>query len=901
MSETPEIYIIDGHNLLYKAHFAFIRQPLINTRGKDVSVTYGFTRMLMGLLEGHKPEYLVIAFDRKAPTFRHELYARYKLNRPPMPAPIADNIQNVKTIVDALGINILEQDGYEADDFLGSVVHTFRNTGVRLILVTGDKDMLQLVSDDVTVLVARKGLSDFTEFRREQVIGKYGVPPEKMVDFFSIAGDTSDNVPGITGIGPKGAAKLLSQFDSLEAILSRSNEIESDSVRKKVEENREFALLSKKLIELKIKPDVPDSLDWYRIRSRDEVELRRLFKELEFHSMIEAMGPERIDAENRDYQVLTDRSSLLELSRRLRSSKVMAFDVETTSEDPLQAKLVGISISNRSNEAFYIPVGHQTGASQVDMEEVRRILLPVLTDPSIAKIGQNIKYDWIVARRHGLDLKGVSFDTMIASYLRNPGRRQHNLDSLCMEYLNLQKIPTDSLIGKKTGIPTMDLVEIDKVADYACEDADTTFRLWGVLGKKLKEEGFDDLMNRIEMPLIEVLVDMEMSGIRIDGDMLRALSGKTENSISRVTEEIHILAGETFNINSPRQLSDILFGKLQYPAKGIKKIQSGYSTAENELRKLVSLGGMFSELPTKILEFRTLTKLKNTYLDTLPGMIHPLTGRVHTSFNQTVTETGRLSSSNPNLQNIPVRTELGREIRRAFIPAEGNVLISADYSQMELRILAHITEDESLIAAFEADRDIHAATASTLFNVPENAVTAEQRRRAKMVNFGIDYGMTPYGLSERLGIPMPEARLYISKYLDHFRGVRSYIGSIEKHVESHGWVETLSGRRRYIHTISDDRRQVREAALRQAINMPIQGTAADIIKIAMTAIHHEFKRLNIQSLMVLQVHDELLFDTLPREEETVKNIIRTGMENAWKLRVPLKVDIRSGSNWAEIH
>ncbi|MBN1550185.1 DNA polymerase I [bacterium] len=901
MTSKPKLYVIDGHNLLYKAHFTFLKRPLINSKGRDVSVSYGFTRMLIKLLKEKSPEYITIAFDKKGPTFRHAMYEQYKLNRPPMPACIADNLIDVKSVVKAFGIQMLEQEGYEADDIIGSIALRLGDADVEICLVTSDKDMLQLVSDNVSVLAAKKGLSEFVQYDRADVFAKYGVPPEKMIDYFAIVGDAIDNVPGVHGIGPKGAAKLLNEFTSLEDILDHSDAISSEKIKEKIEQNRQFALLSKKLIELKKDAVIPNNLESYRIKERDSKALMSLFKNLEFMTLIDELSLKEKSVEKRSYHIIRSKEELLELGRQLRQYGRFVYDVETTSLDPLQAEIVGFSVAVQSNEAFYVPVGHHTAETQADVTIVKQIFDPIFKDPSVSKIGHNMKYDWIVSQRSGIDLKGVAFDTMVASYLLNPGKRQHNLDSLALEHLGIAKIPTTDLIGKSSDNKTMDLVPLDTVSEYACEDADVTFRLWEKLRTELESREQLRLFNDIEMPLIEVLKDMELTGIRVDAGILAELSKEVSEKLNKIEEEIYILSGETFNINSTQQLSRILFEKLQYPVKGIKKTKAGYSTAESELVKLASMGGLFNELPNKILEYRSYSKLKSTYLDALPEMVNPNTKRIHSSFNQTVTETGRLSSSNPNLQNIPIRTDIGKAIRKAFIASEQNVLISADYSQMELRILAHIAKDEALIEAFKQDRDIHAATASTLFGVSLDKVTDEQRRRAKMVNFGIDYGMTPFGLSERLGISVQEAKRYIEKYLNTYRGVKAYIQSIQDYVVEYGWVETLMGRRRYIPAARDERRQNREAAFRQAINMPIQGSASDVIKIAMISIYKEFRNKGLKTKMVLQIHDELLFDAPPRESDEVCLIVKSQMENAVRLEVPLKVDIRVGANWAEIH
>ncbi len=899
---SKALFVIDGHNVLYRAHYTFQRNPLINKKNRDVSVAYGFTRMLLTLLKDRQPEYMAIAFDRKAPTFRHELYKQYKLNRPPMPAPIADNLLDIQEIVRSLGIKIIEQDGYEADDLLGSLVNIFKRDAVHLYLVSKDKDMLQLVNEKVTVLSTRQGLSDLIEFRRQEVIDKFGIPPEKMLDYFALVGDSVDNVPGITGVGPKTAVKLLQSYKTLEGIYEQAEHIKG-KVGENIRNEKDFAFLARELVSLKLDADLQTEIESYRIQPSKQNELLSILETLEFNSLIQLLGL-RQDRSNQlsiQYHTISSKEDLIELARRMRRAEIIAIDTETDGNDPLRCKLVGISLSFTPGEAFYIPIGHQTLEKQLPLTDIQEIIGKILETPKVLKIGQNTKFDRHVLYRHGFNINTPWFDTMLADYLIDSGRRHHSLDLLADVYLNKKKIPIETVIGKGAKAITMDKAPISQVSTYACEDADVTFQLFPILNTTLQKQEMSNLFNTIEMPLVDVLIDMEKTGVGLDADLLKKLGTDLKSQTREIEEQIHCIAGETFNINSPVQLSDILFNKLGYPSQGLKKTKSGISTAESEMRKLVSRGGLFRELPKKILEYRALTKLISTYIEPLPDLIHPETGRLHTSFNQAVTETGRLSSSNPNLQNIPVRNEAGREIRRAFIPAKGNTLVSADYSQMELRILAHVAEDSALIEAFQNNQDIHSATASKIFNTPITQITPEQRRRAKMVNFGIDYGMTPFGLSERLGIGLDEARDYISSYLKQFKGVKEYIETTKKHVGRHGWVATLLGRKRPIPFAKEANRTVREIGFRQAINMRIQGTAADIIKIAMIRIFDEMNRLKLQSKMILQIHDELLFDVLPNEKEKLVSLVREQMENAYTLCIPLSVDISSGDNWVDAH
>ena len=908
MPAKKRFFLVDGHALAYRAYFALINRPLITSRGENTSAIFGFTKMILSLLAKESPDYLAIAFDTSAPTFRHKKYPKYKATRAKMPLEMRDQIQTIKEVLRALNIPTLELAGYEADDIIGTLAKEAEEKSLESILVSGDKDFLQLVGPNIKVLTNRKGLSDeVIIYDSQEVKRKFGVEPTKVIDVLGLMGDSSDNVPGVPGIGPKTATSLIHEFGTIEDLLKNLDRVGKSFLRESLSKFAEQALLSKMLVTIDIHAPIDLALEDYRIKPPNQAKLREIYQRLEFKALLEDLAPPE-EVHEINYTLVVSEAGLHKLTDQLAESKKFVIDTQTTTRSPMLARLVGIAISVRPYEAFYIPLAHRYAGApkQLDMNYVLKKLAPVLEDSKVQKYGQDIKYDLIVFKNYGIELKGLAFDTMVASYLLNPSRRQHNLDSLALEYLDYKIVPLHELMGKPRKIPegsvrgkgaiTMEEVPVEKAKRYACEDADITYRLKEFLAQQLEPKKLDRLFYDVEMPLIEVLASMEFDGIRIDTKHLEDMSRRLGEEINRLVGVIYGLAGCEFNINSTRQLAQILFEKLKLPLT--KKTKTGYSTGTDVLEGLAS----HHELPSKVLEYRHLQKLRSTYIDALPELVNPQTGRIHTSFNQTVTATGRLSSSEPNLQNIPIRTELGREIRRAFVPqGPDSVLLSADYSQIDLRALAHISGDKNLIEAFCHDQDIHSKTASEVFGVKLDQVTPEMRRKAKVVNFGIVYGMSPFGLSKDLGLSHAQAQEYIDSYFARYRGVKAYIENVIKDARQKGYITTLLGRRRYLPDINSQNRGIREFAERTAINTPIQGTSADLIKVAMITIFEIFKQKNLKAKMLVQVHDELIFDVPKAEVPEVKKFVKEIMEGALKLKVPIRAQVSIGSNWAEAH
>jgi len=896
MPAKKRFFLVDGHALAYRAYFALINRPLITSRGENTSAIFGFTKMILSLLAKESPDYLAIAFDTSAPTFRHKKYPKYKATRAKMPLEMRDQIQTIKEVLRALNIPTLELAGYEADDIIGTLAKEAEEKSLESILVSGDKDFLQLVGPNIKVLTNRKGLSDeVIIYDSQEVKRKFGVEPTKVIDVLGLMGDNSDNVPGVPGIGPKTATSLIHEFGTIEDLLKNLDRVGKSFLRESLSKFAEQALLSKMLVTIDIHAPIDLALEDYRIKPPNQAKLREIYQRLEFKALLEDLAPPE-EVHEINYTLVVSEAGLHKLTDQLAESKKFVIDTQTTTRSPMLARLVGIAISVRPYEAFYIPLAHRYAGApkQLDMNYVLKKLAPVLEDSKVQKYGQDIKYDLIVFKNYGIELKGLAFDTMVASYLLNPSRRQHNLDSLALEYLDHKMVPLHELMGK--GAITMEEVPVEKAKRYACEDADITYRLKEFLAQQLEPKKLDRLFYDVEMPLIEVLASMEFDGIRIDTKHLEDMSRRLGEEINRLVGVIYGLAGCEFNINSTRQLAQILFEKLKLPLT--KKTKTGYSTGTDVLEGLAS----HHELPSKVLEYRHLQKLRSTYIDALPELVNPQTGRIHTSFNQTVTATGRLSSSEPNLQNIPIRTELGREIRRAFVPqGPDSVLLSADYSQIDLRALAHISGDKNLIEAFCHDQDIHSKTASEVFGVKLDQVTPEMRRKAKVVNFGIVYGMSPFGLSKDLGLSHAQAQEYIDSYFARYRGVKAYIENVIKDARQKGYITTLLGRRRYLPDINSQNRGIREFAERTAINTPIQGTSADLIKVAMITIFEIFKQKNLKAKMLVQVHDELIFDVPKAEVPEVKKFVKEIMEGALKLKVPIRAQVSIGSNWAEAH
>jgi DNA polymerase-1 len=891
MPET--LYIIDGHSYLYKAYYAI--RDLSNSRGMPTNAIYGFVQMLNKLIRECQPKCLAVIFDHPGPSFRNNLFADYKAHRPPTPDDLRIQIPWVKRILTAMGVTLIEQEGVEADDVIGTLASTASHQGLNVGIVTADKDLFQLVSESVTILRAQPESIDV--YDRQKVKEKIGVFPEQVVDFIALVGDTSDNIPGVPSIGPKTAAQLLSEFGTLGNLLANTQRIANEKRRQVVEKNREQALLSQRLASIKMDVELPVKLQDFSWEFQPNEELVELYRELEFYSLLEGMraaGPKR----QVTYQTIADIEALKEAVEAARRSGYFAVDTETTSEDPMRAALVGISMSSEPNTAFYIPCGH-TGhdaslMQQPPLAQVREVLGPLLADASVKKCGQNIKYDLKVLRRHGFSLEGIVFDSMLASYLLNPDKKTHNLKDLALDYFNIVMTPITNLIGKGKSAITMAEVAIERASQYACEDADVTLQLSRTLHERLQEAELLPLFQEIEIPLLEVLNAMEMEGVCIDAPYFSELSREIQRRLNEVASEIYQLAGHMFNINSPKQVAKVLFEELHLPAT--KKGKSGYSTDVRVLEELSSS----HPLPKLLVEYRTYEKLKSTYVDSLPAMVNPRTGRIHTSYNQFVAATGRLTSSEPNLQNIPVRTPQGREIRRGFIASEpSRVLLSADYSQIELRILAHLTEDKALVEAFQRGEDIHRATAARIFGCSPDEVTPEMRDQAKVVNFGIIYGMSAHGVSQQLKIPHDLAEGFIKEYFSAYRGVKRWIDSILQFARSTGYVTTLLNRRRYLSNITSSHGTLRSNAERMAINMPVQGTSADMIKKAMIAIDRVLGGRGLRARMIMQVHDELIFDVPEGEISVVSEIVEREMAGALELRVPVVVSISTGRNWAE--
>ncbi|MBC8183678.1 DNA polymerase I [candidate division KSB1 bacterium] len=906
MGKSKTLYLIDSMAMAYRSYFALQRAPLITSKGENVSAVFGFLKSVLRILDEQKPDYFAAVFDTPHRTFRHEMYPEYKATREKMPEEMSDQLPRIKEMLEILNIPIVEVPGFEADDVMGALAKLAEPEKIETYLVTGDKDFMQLVSP-LTRIYNPKRINENPEVMDELgVLNKVGLPPEKIIDYLGLMGDSSDNVPGVPGIGPKGAYTLLSQFKNMDEIYKNLDKVKSESTKNKLAQNKELAFLSRKLVTIDTEVKVPVEIINLTTNQPDKPRAFALMKELEFNSLLNRFAESK-ETQQVEYVTIKDMPQLQKLAANLNNCKQFTLDLETTDVDPMRAEIVGLSFSWKEGEAFYVPVDSAAGAVADDLfskkeftglpaQKVLDILNPTLIDQNIKKCGQNIKYDLMILSRVGIEVQGVDFDTMVASYLINPSLRQHNLDALALQYFNYQKVPTSDLIGKGKNQISMADVPVEKVSFYACEDADYTQRLRTELEKGLADRDLRKLFDDVELPLLPVLMKIEKNGVSLDVPFLHKMSKQLDLGLSKNQEKIFKLAGQEFNINSPKQLSEIMFTKLDLPV--IKKTKTGPSTDVSVLETLAK----DHELPQEILEFRQLSKLKSTYVDALPRLINPKTGRVHTSYNQTVAATGRLSSSNPNLQNIPIRTEIGRQIRKAFVPIDSNhILIDADYSQIELRIMAHLSKDKALIKAFEQGADIHRSTAARVFKVEPEDVTDDMRRRAKEVNFGIMYGMGAFGLSNRLDIPQDEAEMFIYNYFSYYPGIQEFMEESKQMARDKGYVTTLLNRRRYLPDINSDNRRMREFAERNAINTPIQGTAADLIKVAMINISQKLKEKKLKTKMIMQVHDELVFETPNVELDDAMELIRYEMENAIELDVAIKVDIDTGMNWLEAH
>jgi DNA polymerase-1 len=886
------VYLIDGSSYIHRAYHAI--RNLANSKGFPTNASFGFTKMVLKLLADKEPEYLAIVFDAKGPTFRHEIYADYKANRPPMPDDMAAQIPVIKSIVKNLNIKIIERQGYEADDIIGTLARVCEEKGLHVVMVTGDKDFRQLITPNALMWDTMKDAITNHASLKET----YGFEPEKFIDVMGLSGDATDNIPGVPGVGEKTAVDLIRQFGSFGSVFDHLEEIKKKKLKENLLEFQDNAVLSKKLVTIDRFVPVDESVEQLKVGKPYAEELAEIFREQEFRGLWEQFASRSEGP--KDYSLCLSKESLRALIKQIKEKGMVSIDTETTSTNPLKAKLVGISFSCEEGKATYLPLAHlYLGApSQVNWQEALDILREVLEDDQILKVGQNIKYDAEVLRQHGVTVKGIHFDTMIASYVINPGLRQHNLGYLAQHYLNHKMISYHEVVGKGKNECNFSDVDVEKAMAYSCEDADITLRLWKILDRKLKSDKNEDLFYDLEMKLLPVLMDMEMSGIKIDSPFFQKMSVRFAGQMKEMEREIFDEAGMEFNINSPQQLGEVLFEKLQLPVQKKTTKTKRYSTDVKVLKKLCAFP---HKMPGLILRYRTVSKLKSTYLDALVKMVDPSTGRIHTSYNQTVTATGRLSSSDPNLQNIPIRGEEGREIRKGFVAADGHYLVSADYSQVELRVFAHYSKDKAFMDAFKRDEDIHGRTASEILAVENGTVTPEMRRIAKVINFGIIYGMGPQKLSEELGIELKTARNYINAYYERYQGVVRYKEEMVDNAQKKGYVTTLFNRRRYLPDIQHGNNRIRSEAERMAINTPIQGTAADLIKKAMINIHRRLGQESLRAKMLLQVHDELVFEVPEEELDVIMPLVKEEMEGVYPLRVPLKVDINTGRNWDEAH
>ncbi len=900
-----QLYLIDAMAFAFRAFHA-INARLTDANNRPTNAIYGFVRILLKLLKEHNPEYIAVVFDAPGKNFRDEMYTEYKATRVTTPPELTEQFPRMYEVVKALNLPLFVVPGVEADDVIGTLALRGEAAGMDVILVSGDKDLMQLVSDHIRIYdPAKEDAKAWSGV--EQVLDRFGVAPANVRDALALIGDTADNIPGVRQIGEVKAKKLLSVYHSLENLYSHIGEVKG-KLREYLEEDREQAFFSRELAT--IKTDVPLEIEPEQCRRMpwDEKSVRTCFTELGFHSLLTEMFPGEKEVKvSAEYQLADTPEKLQPVILKMKAAGRIAVDTETTDVNPMLARLVGVSLCCRSGHAWYVPVGHAPpdledlmGAAgdepaHMDGSDLLQLLKPLLEDSKISKVGHNIKYDMIVLKRAGVNLQGVVMDTMVASYLTDPSRLRHNLDDLSQHYFNYQKIPISDLIGTGSKSITFDRVPVEKAAEYACEDADMTYRLADTLKPLLEKDGLDSLFTTIELPLIHVLMAMEVKGIAIDIKQFTILQSEISGSLKKLESQIYELAGESFNINSPKQLQGILFEKKGL--KPVRKTKNGYSTDVDVLETLATE----HPLPQAILEYRTLEKLRGTYVEALPRLVHPETGRIHTSFNQAVTATGRLSSSNPNLQNIPVRTEFGRRIRQGFVAGDDSLrLIAADYSQIELRILAHLSGDKNMLEAFKADEDIHRDTAAKVFGVDPSAVTPDMRRQAKAVNFGVVYGISDFGLARNLGISREKARAFIENYFRTYSGVQHWMETVKEQVRKDGYVTTMFKRRRYISDMSSTNAVTRNAAERIAINTPVQGTAADIIKIAMVRLHEKLQA-HPNTHLLLQVHDELVVETPEAAAEKVAAEMKEVMENVVQLAIPLKVDIGIGSNWAAIH
>lgn len=939
---AKRLFLLDGMALSYRAYFSMIRTPLMNSKGMNTSAIFGFVNSLNKILQDEHPDYIGVAFDTDEPTFRHKMFKEYKGTRQAMPDDLVPQIGKIKEVISAYNIPMIEMHGYEADDLIGTLVKNAEKEGIWSFMVTPDKDFMQLVNKNIRIYKPSRSAqgSKITEVEVigiEQVKERFGVGPENVIDILALMGDKVDNVPGVKGVGEKTAAALIQEFGSLEGLYKNIDKVTKPKLKENLIAHKEDAFLSKKLTT--IDTNIPVKIDVHKLTATEKntTLLEKLFVEFEFKSLLKKLqGTETavtikavsVETEKKEpeikeqvfediktfqhkYYTIKTNDDFKKLVNKLKTVDEFAFDTETTSEDPLLSELAGLSFSYNEAEAFYVPILFQEKSEtdlfgkpasgkmeadlpDVDLDFILRELKPVLENKSIRKVGQNIKFDMLVMMKYGITMQNIGFDTMIAAYVLRP-ETNYKMDFLSEAYLKYKCIPISDLIGNGKTM-TMDGIPYKQASEYAAEDADVTLRLYHRLEYELKKISLDNLCNEIEFPLIEVLADMEFSGVRVDADFMQKMNDELMGIERKLEKDIHKEAGMEFNINSTKQLSDVLFNKLRISP--LKKIKTGFSTDTKVLEELRNV----HPIAAYLLDYRTVNKLRTTYTEGLLKIINKNTGKVHTSYNMTVAATGRLSSNNPNLQNIPIRTDIGRKLRKGFIPSiPGNLLLSADYSQIELRIMAHLAKDENMIKAFERKHDIHRETAAKIFKVKPDKVDPNMRRKAKEVNFGIIYGIQAFGLATRLNIEMNEAREIIQSYFKEYPSINGWLENTKKFAREKGYTETLAGRRRYLPNINNKNAVVRQRDERIAINMPVQGTAADMIKIAMINIFEEFRKEKMKSKMILQVHDELVFDCDKDEIKEVEKIVINKMKRAVKMDVPVDVEVGIGENWFEAH
>ena len=918
--KNKKFVIIDAMALAYKAYFAFISRPLITTKGEPTSAVYGFITQLLKVIEEQKPDYIAVAFDSKEKTFRHDIYENYKASREKMPDDMIPQIDRIKNIIEALNIPLYILPKYEADDIIGTAVKLAEKKGLKSYVITPDKDYNQMITKNTFIVRSNKSSNDITIYDEKKMLEEFGFSPKQMIDYLALVGDSSDDIPGVAGIGPKGATELIKKFSTIENIYKNIEKIEKAGIKNKLETNKNNAILSKELATIHCDVPIKFDFDKTKFTTPNFDLLRPIFLELEFsklyNRLLSVYGQEQneevssekskveFDKKKANYQLITELKEAQKLADKLKKSSLFVFDTETDGLNYLDLNIAGVSFSTKAGEGFFIPLNPLKNKvnlfsrkldDRIAVENFVNIFKSIFEDEKIKKVCQNGKYDIGVLRSIGINTTNFYFDTMVASYILDPDQK-HGMDALAEKYLNYKTISISEIIGDKKDPTKIFDVELEELKNYASEDADVTYKLYEVLKKELEKEGLKDIAYKVDFPLVPVLEDIEREGINVNKKTLSDLSIELQKLLKILTKDIYKFTGIEFNINSPKQLQEILFDKLGLPPT--KKTKTGYST---DARSLENLKGQH-DIIELLIDYRQTSKLKSTYTDALPTMINPKTGRIHTTLNQVAASTGRLASNNPNLQNIPIRTERGKEIRKAFVARDKNhVILSADYSQIELRIMASICGDEGLLRAFRNGEDIHKSTASLVFMIEPEDVTDDMRRKAKEVNFGILYGIGPFGLSTRLGITQKHAKEIIETYFNTFKKVKNYMQDTVAQAKEKGYAETILGRRRYLKNINSSNRVVRQFEERVAINMPIQGTAADMIKLAMIKIHNELNKRKTKTKMILQVHDELLFDAHKDEVDELLPLIKKLMENAMPMDVPILVDTGTGDNWLAAH